>query len=399
MKLSLVPSTVAIAPPERALPPGLPLPVMQTIDLAQRPMFIERPPLFVYDPHETGLGGGLSYGWTADRTPLAFRTVFNARSIGQRLVVDSSGGIVLDDILRDEAACASQLAHFADRSSSLYHEDTDVQLRNGSYESDRLDTPHVFIDEPVISLMSVEPSNYGSWLFRVLPKLLFLERIGNPDFKIACWAPHQWQQDLLAFFGITPERIININLGICYHYREIHVPVVINPVAYMGEDTLSFYRRTLENHGIEKKRERLIYISRQTRAAAAGYVNVRHFVDEPQMVEAMRDIGFEIVEPEMLSIVEQARLFSSAAMVVGASGAGMFNTAFCAPGTGIVDIEAFDSWLYAHCNYFSSCGHAYGIAFGKVDQDDHESWHKRWTIGVPGLVRKIQHLRAAISDV
>jgi capsular polysaccharide biosynthesis protein len=369
---------------------------MSTIEPPVAPLYIQRPPLFVYDPHATGLGGGLDRGWTT-RTPLAYRKVNDARSIGQRLIVDRDGAIILDEIFSTSEQCRKQLERFADRSTSLFHEDTDVQETARTFSSRRLDEPNIRVDEPVLSLMSVEPSNYGSWLFRVLPKLLFLEKLGGEKLKVACWCPMPWQRNLLAFFGIGEDRIIDINVGACYEFREIYVPVVLNPVAYMSEDTLNFFRRTMAGHGIEARRERLIYISRQSRASSAGFANVRNFTDEPKMIETLQRTGFEIVEPELLTITEQVRLFASAAMVVGASGAGMFNTAFCASGTGVVDIEAFPHWLYAHCNYFASCGHAYGIAFGVADPQDDSGTHKRWTIDVDGVAAKIEHLRGLLQ--
>jgi hypothetical protein len=391
MKLSLVPSETAPSP--GFLRSSM---QMQTLPSSAASHYMERPPAFVYDPHDTGLGGGLTKGWTTPRTPMAYRRIESARSIGQRLIVDRAGSIILDHILSSHEQCTEQLQRFADRSTSLFHEDTDVTSTPDGYVSARLDEPWEKIDEPVLSLLSVEPSNYGSWLFRVLPKLIFRKYLDdNP--KVLCWCPFPWQRQLLHFFGVADHDIIEVNLGSCYEIREVYVPVVLNPYAYLSEETMAFYQEVLASHNIDQRRDRLIYISRRSRAAAAGFNNVRHFIDESKLIEALQPLGFEIIEPETLSISEQARTFASAAMVVGASGAGMFNTAFCARGTGVVDIEAFPDWLYAHCNYMSSCGHTYGVAFGIADASDTSPTHKRWSIDVGGLMAKITQMKSLIG--
>ncbi len=387
MKLSLLPSE--LVPPDAVQTASSQITVLRP---SEQPVYIERPPVFVFDPHNTGLGGGLAQGWTTPRTPMGYRRIRNARSIGQRLVVDTDGSIILDQILTTAEACTTQMDVFTNRMTSLAYEDTDVAKVLGGYASSRLDHPFQAIEEPVLSLMSTEPSNYGSWLFRVLPKLLFRKHFGG-NIKVMCWCPLPWQKRMLNFFGVKDEDIIDVNLGSCYKLSEIYVPVNLNPFAYMSEETLIFYKETLARHGIQQRRDRLIYISRRSRAAAANFENVRNFIDEPSMIAALEGQGFEVVEPETRSFIDQVRLFASAAMVVGASGAGMFNTAFSAPGTGIVDIEAFPDWLYAHCNYFSSCGHVYGIAFGLADRSDPSPTHKRWSIDVPSTVRKVLQVR------
>ncbi len=356
-----------------------------------------RPPLFLYDPHGTNLGAGLQSSPRIRKIDPVFCTVHNARLVGQRLIADPSGNIVLDEIFRSEEDKLKQLNRFCNRASSLFHEDADVEESEGRYFSSRMDRCDRRIDRPVLSLLSVEPSNYGSWLFRVIPKLALMAQLGGKDLGVACWCPGRWQRDLLRFFGVKDEQIIDIKLSLTYEFKEIHIPVCMNPFAYLSDETLDFYVRTLERHGIRQSRQKLLYLSRISHARERKFINVRYFAGEEELAENLKAVGFTVVEPEALSIRDQLSLFASAKMVVGASGSGMFNTAFCSMGTGIIDIEAFPHWLYAHCNYFASCGHAYGLAFGTIDTTDTTPGsHKRWTIDIPGLTKKIDDVRGLL---
>jgi hypothetical protein len=112
-------------------------------------------------------------------------------------------------------------------------------------------------------------------------------------------------------------------------------------------------------------------------------------VNEEALVARLRDLGFLIIEPEALSAREQIEVFSRAEMVVGPSGAGMFNTVFCAPGTRVIDIESEPHWIHAHSCLFASCGLRYGIFEGKADAADMRPVHRRWQVNIEALCARI----------
>jgi len=67
---------------------------------------------------------------------------------------------------------------------------------------------------------------------------------------------------------------------------------------------------------------RLIYISRND----ALY---RKIVNEEEVEDYLRDIGFEIVQMSELSFLEGVKICAEARVVVGPHGAGLSNTVFC----------------------------------------------------------------------
>lgn len=70
---------------------------------------------------------------------------------------------------------------------------------------------------------------------------------------------------------------------------------------------------------------RKLFVSR------SGAAN-RRVVNEAEVFEVCAARGFEFVQPEKLSLVEQAKIFAEATTIVGAKGAALTNCLFCAPG-------------------------------------------------------------------
>lgn len=351
--------------------------------------FLRRPPLMTFDPHETGFSKLVNEPRMVQRRAVICQAVNEARQTGHRLIADRHGVIAFDEIVSSAEAGLSILERWANL--PVWSEQTGIRSFEGAFVCDRLDNPGEVIPGETLSLLSVEPANYGSWLFRVIPKLAVMADLGLDGIKVACWCPARLA-DLLSCFGISNDKIVRVEPSRTYIFERLVVPTVLNPEAYLNETTLRLYSKCLTSLGIHRTPRRKIYLSRISNAARRGYKNTRYFIDEPKLIDALSKQGFEIIEPETLSLRDQIKTFAEASMVVGASGAGMFNTVFCRPGTLIVDIEAFPNWLHAHSNYFSSCGHNYVMAFGAVDKTDDSGPHKRWTIDIDALTRLVKEL-------
>jgi capsular polysaccharide biosynthesis protein len=70
---------------------------------------------------------------------------------------------------------------------------------------------------------------------------------------------------------------------------------------------------------------RKLFVSRRHAAT-------RRLVNEDELFALCAARGFERVEPERLTLAEQANLFAAATAVIGPKGAALTNTLFCAPG-------------------------------------------------------------------
>ena len=115
-------------------------------------------------------------------------------------------------------------------------------------------------------------------------------------------------------------------------------------------------------------------------------------VNEAELETALAAQGFDIVRPHTLSAREQIAAFSAASLVVGPSGAAMFNCVFCHPGTVLVDIESEPYWIHAHGCLFTSCGLRWGVFEGKTLDDDFSVTHKPYRVNIPALLDRLAGL-------
>ena len=88
----------------------------------------------------------------------------------------------------------------------------------------------------------------------------------------------------------------------------------------------------------------------------------RPLLEVEKIWAGLQKLGFAQIEPEKMSVAEQARAFRSARVVVGAHGAALANLAFCRPGTRVVELF---SPLYVNPCYRSLCLAA-GLLHGAV---------------------------------
>jgi capsular polysaccharide biosynthesis protein len=118
-------------------------------------------------------------------------------------------------------------------------------------------------------------------------------------------------------------------------------------------------------------------------------LSCRRLINEDNLIEAFVARGFEVVEPEYLSFVEQVKLFRETEMVVGPGGAGLFNVFFCNYGTRVISIESSTAFVHWHAELFGSLGLRYGIVLGAQDLLDNTPTQKRWAVDVKGVMSAV----------
>ena len=138
-----------------------------------------------------------------------------------------------------------------------------------------------------------------------------------------------------------------------YYVTPPHVPPLFKLPEALGRVRAAFMTSLGE---IEPRRK--IFISR--RGAAT-----RRVVNEPELFELCAARGFEMVEPEKFSLLDQVRLFAEAAMIVGPKGAALTNCMFCAPGTKTMVLSPAD---FPDPFFWDVCGQRgdYAEIFGPV---------------------------------
>jgi hypothetical protein len=173
--------------------------------------------------------------------------------------------------------------------------------------------------ECLATITSTGNTGYFHWIFESLPRLKLLEEvIDEIDYLIVPYNLKRFHLETLNLLGFPEEKLLKIKDGTNLQCERLFVPYLLRGVHKWACDFLrdSFIPKDLA------KPHRLIYISRKD----ALY---RKIVNEEEVEDYLRDVGFEIVQMSELTFLEQVRICAEAQIVVGPHGAGLSNTVFC----------------------------------------------------------------------
>ncbi|MDX5412336.1 MAG: glycosyltransferase family 61 protein, partial [Rhodobacterales bacterium] len=198
------------------------------------------------------------------------------------------------------------------------------------------------IDEPVISLCSAEPANYGSWIYRILPKLAALPL---DDRALFVYAHSPWQQAMLQHFA-PDRRFIGQYPRLSYHLLEAQIPTMRNVGVNFDDQTRAFYHRhAAAIPGTSDLRR--IYLTRRNQP-------IRPMLNEAEMEAELINRGFHVIHPEDLPLPDRIRVIRDAEVIVCPGGSGLFNLVFAINAKLVLDIEASKTWIAAHTRLINS---------------------------------------------
>ena len=265
---------------------------------------------------------------------------------------------------------------------------------DGYLTSERVDKPDVEFHGTACLLSSWEHWNYGAVLLRELPKILDLRRLGLTNLPVISPAS-PWHRQLLNLFGI--QNIIDHDRSKSYMFNKLIVPSQKSNNFNFDSDVVNFFQDAADGVAGDTPCDNsaMIYVSRVSQGKKNK--NYRRCVNEEALVDELLKLGFRIVEPESYSVKEQIAIFRSARFVVGPSGAGMFNTVFCRPGTEVMSIEPLPNWFWQHRNMFSSMNHSYGFITGGVVADDPSPTQKSWVADIPTILKSAKKVMNKIG--
>ncbi|MEM7567430.1 MAG: hypothetical protein AAF321_09395, partial [Pseudomonadota bacterium] len=191
--------------------------------------------------------------------------------VGQRALVDEAAGALVNDVSLlpspyfDAAAPLSRFPH-------------EFRMTQGAArEGERLhlalpDQPET-IEPPVLLLTSTEARNYGSWIFRILPKLLTLDRI-DPDGTRALLLPEEatrpghWMHAIVT--ALAPGRtVIGHDIARAYRLADVLAPSAPAPQNVVPADVREGLARLAARHaGAYRGDPTRLYVSRRGWSAA-----------------------------------------------------------------------------------------------------------------------------------
>ena len=161
-------------------------------------------------------------------------------------------------------------------------------------------------------------SGYYHWIFDCLPRLKLLEEvIDEIDYLIVPYNLKKYHLETLELLGFPEKKLLKIKDGTHLLCENLYVPSLLQRPKLASD----FLRESFIPESVTEP-HRLIYISRKD----ALY---RKIINEEEVEDYLREIGFEIVQMSELSLLESVKVCAEARIVIAPHGANLSNTVFC----------------------------------------------------------------------
>ena len=176
--------------------------------------------------------------------------------------------------------------------------------------------------------------SYYHWMMDVLPRIELAKKSGfkleSFDHFVVNGITKPFQKETLQALGIPMEkcRVFGESKK-GYLCEEAVLPSMPGPMGLPPPEIVEFLRNSFSD-GPEKGAE-LVFVGR-------GKGDRRPLVEAEKIWAGLQKLGFAQIEPEKMSVAEQASAFRSARVIVGAHGAALANLAFCRSGTQVIEL-------------------------------------------------------------
>ncbi len=258
--------------------------------------------------------------------------------------------------------------------------------KDGSYLLKSIpDEKIISVSDPVVFLGSNESPNYGSFIYRILPKVVQVAKL-EKSLRVLVPLYFPAAGSLLQMAGIEASRIISQDIFCRYKLRRVIVPSIRNRDVWFDRESLNLFDEIRKIYGSAQKNRRL-YISRKNVVGQS-----RVMVNEDELIPHLLKRKFEIVEPQQLDAQQQVMLFSSASLILSQSGSALYNIVFCHSGTRLIDIESEPHWGQGHSRLFASRGLQYGIFEGRPETYNFGTHHQPFRVDVPRLLKRVDEM-------
>ena len=187
---------------------------------------------------------------------------------------------------------------------------------------------------------------YYHWMIDSIARLGLLKKIGRfdkVDYFLVPSYNKRYHKETLSHLGVTEDKIIIEDSVRHLQADSIMVTSYTQVEFHHPKWACEFLHNSFTLPRDGKTTDRLIYIPR----ADAG-VN-RKVLNEDELIEALKEYGFDIRFLSHTTVPEEAEFFNSAKLVLSAHGSGLTNLVFCEPGT--IVIELFPDKYVRHDMY------------------------------------------------
>jgi hypothetical protein len=184
-------------------------------------------------------------------------------------------------------------------------------------------------------LVSPQSHNYYHWLFDVLPRIRLYTDVLNhiSHFCISDAVPQKFL-DILPQFGIPLNKILRVNDTHKLHFDNLYVASLPGSEGRAPKWGIDYVRQTLLPD-TRPDPTRKIYFKR-------GDQCDRKILNEAAIITLLEKAGFEIVDPDKLTIGAQIELMQQVKFVISAHGAALANLLFVQEGASVIELFSAD---------------------------------------------------------
>lgn len=194
--------------------------------------------------------------------------------------------------------------------------------------------------------------NYFHWLFDVLPRLKILNEytnIENINYFLFPNLKKNFQIETLNLLNIPAKKRISSQESKHFECQEIittsHPYVFQNNPASEIQNIPIWISQWLQKKFIQKndlranfEKKKRVYIDRND--SSNNENKTRKLLNEDEIKDFLKKLGFEIVKLSNLSFLNQVELFKDSEIITGLHGAGFSNIVFCQKKTKILEFQS-----------------------------------------------------------
>lgn len=193
-------------------------------------------------------------------------------------------------------------------------------------------------------LISPESHNYYHWMSDVLPRIKLYGKIFDQvdHFCVASSVPQKFL-DVLPLFGIPKEKLLLVKDHEKLHFQNLFVASLPGSEGRAPKWAIDFVRKKLLTATKLAEPTKKIYFKRGTAVE-------RKILNEDTVIQILSERGFEVIEPDKLSIPQQAALMQETKVVISAHGAALTNLLFATDSCSLIEIFCPD-YFRTDCFY------------------------------------------------
>ena len=225
------------------------------------------------------------------------------------------------------------------------------------------------IAEPVLVLENFDAlyhRNFYHWTVLLLTRINYAKQSGILEGRrlIIPEGLSGWMLDSLSAIGVNTDDLIIARADVELRLTDA---LLLSSVEFASPTLLQLLCDTILPPAAvddESGASLHLYLSRRNQTR-------RPFLNADEIEAIAGDLGFTIVQPEILPFVEQARLFRRAVGVAGPEGAAYTNTIFCKPGARILGLNHENDLFPTFNDIAAIKGLKHRKLTGKAELDDY----------------------------